>query len=146
MKGHTQTESNGGGGRVVVGGSRSYGLVLMFAFAFGAAFFGVMTLHKLRERRIFNLVLKDKDLQLNSLHLHLQVLIYPSQIYQFFRTLVHIHILLCMHPSITQQLLFFCLYLLQCVGVGGYCQYLLIIYCEQITSDSPFSSVFTIEF
>ncbi|PON81939.1 hypothetical protein TorRG33x02_222620 [Trema orientale] len=49
---------------------RPYGLMLLLAF--GAALLGVMILHKLRERRIFNLLLKDKDRDLFSLHLLLQ--------------------------------------------------------------------------
>ncbi|GAV68847.1 hypothetical protein CFOL_v3_12350 [Cephalotus follicularis] len=49
---------------------RPYGLMLLLAF--GAALLGVMMLHKLRERRIFNLLLKDKDNDLVSLHLLLQ--------------------------------------------------------------------------
>ncbi|KAI3440709.1 uncharacterized protein J3R85_003150 [Psidium guajava] len=44
----------------------------MLLLAFGAALFGVMALHKLRERRISNLLLKDKDRELFSLHLLLQ--------------------------------------------------------------------------
>ncbi|KAM7498183.1 hypothetical protein LguiA_022597 [Lonicera macranthoides] len=51
-------------------GVRSYGLMLIIAF--GAAILGVMTLHKLRERRIFNLLVKEKDRQLFSLQLLLQ--------------------------------------------------------------------------
>ncbi|KAK3184224.1 hypothetical protein Dsin_031510 [Dipteronia sinensis] len=49
---------------------RSYGLMLLLAF--GAAFFGVMLIHKLRERRIFTLLIKEKDHQLFSLHFLLQ--------------------------------------------------------------------------
>ncbi|XP_019159135.1 PREDICTED: eukaryotic translation initiation factor 5B-like [Ipomoea nil] len=49
---------------------RSYGLLLMLAF--GAAIFGVMILHKLRERRIYNLLVQEKDHQLQSLQLLLQ--------------------------------------------------------------------------
>ncbi|KAL7000319.1 hypothetical protein U1Q18_001468 [Sarracenia purpurea var. burkii] len=64
MKGH-------GGG---VGGwnrwRQSYGVILFLAF--GAAIMGVMVVHKLRERRIFNLFVKEKDRQLISLHLLLQ--------------------------------------------------------------------------
>lgn len=52
---------------------RPYGLMLVLAF--GAALVGVMVLHKLRERRIFNLLIQDKDTQLISLHLALQVLV-----------------------------------------------------------------------
>lgn len=57
--------SNGGSSR-----GRSYGLMLLLAF--GAALLGVMILHKLRERRIFNLLIKEKDSQLFSFHLLLQ--------------------------------------------------------------------------
>ncbi|KAF5481207.1 hypothetical protein F2P56_001876 [Juglans regia] len=49
---------------------RPYGLMLLLAF--GAALLGVMVLHKLRERRIFNLLLKEKDRDLISLQLLLQ--------------------------------------------------------------------------
>lgn len=45
----------------------------MLLLAFGAALLGVMVLHKLRERRIFNLVVKEKDRDLVSLQLLLQV-------------------------------------------------------------------------
>ncbi|XP_057746419.1 uncharacterized protein LOC130965676 [Arachis stenosperma] len=65
----------GGGG----GGSHSHShshrgrpYALMLLIAFGAALLGVMLLHKLRERRIYNLILKDKDHQLLSVKLLLQ--------------------------------------------------------------------------
>ncbi|KAL1325127.1 hypothetical protein HN51_035224 [Arachis hypogaea] len=63
----------GGGG----GGSHSHShrgrpYALMLLIAFGAALLGVMLLHKLRERRIYTLILKDKDHQLLSLKLLLQ--------------------------------------------------------------------------
>ncbi|VFQ61787.1 unnamed protein product [Cuscuta campestris] len=60
----------GGGGAGGSRAGRSYAMVLMVAF--GAAIVGVMILYKFRERRIFNLVLRDKDTQLLSLHLLLQ--------------------------------------------------------------------------
>ncbi|XAR55463.1 hypothetical protein NMG60_11035535 [Bertholletia excelsa] len=44
----------------------------MLILAFGAAILGVMLLHRLREKRMFNLLLKDKDRDLLSLHLLLQ--------------------------------------------------------------------------
>lgn len=47
----------------------------MLVLAFGAALVGVMVFHKLRERRIFNLVIQDKDTQLISLHIALEVLV-----------------------------------------------------------------------
>ncbi|OWM78618.1 GRIP and coiled-coil domain-containing protein 2-like [Punica granatum] len=59
--------SSGGGQRER---GRPYGLMLLLAF--GAALLGVMALHKLRERRIHHLLLKDKDRELFSLHLLLQ--------------------------------------------------------------------------
>ncbi|RVW46375.1 hypothetical protein CK203_081740 [Vitis vinifera] len=62
IKGNT-----GGGGS---GRGRSYGLMLILAF--GAAVLGVMVIHKLRDRRIFNLLVKEKDRQLISLQLLLQ--------------------------------------------------------------------------
>ncbi|KAK8529629.1 hypothetical protein V6N12_060406 [Hibiscus sabdariffa] len=49
---------------------RPYGLMLLLAF--GAALLGVLVLHKLRERRIFNLVIEDKNRQLLSLQTLLQ--------------------------------------------------------------------------
>ncbi|MED6109643.1 hypothetical protein PIB30_035532 [Stylosanthes scabra] len=58
----------GGGG----GGHRGRSYALMLIIAFGAALLGVMVLHKLRERRIYNLIVKDKDHQLLSLQLLLQ--------------------------------------------------------------------------
>ncbi|KAL5730069.1 hypothetical protein ACHQM5_002941 [Ranunculus cassubicifolius] len=57
--------SKGGGGR-----GRPYGVMLLLAF--GAAVLGVMVLHKLRERRIFTLLIQDKDNDLMTLHLLLQ--------------------------------------------------------------------------
>ena len=50
---------------------RQYGLILFVSF--GAAIFGVMLLHKLREGRIFNLIVQEKDNQLVYLHRLLQV-------------------------------------------------------------------------
>ncbi|KAJ8543452.1 hypothetical protein K7X08_005975 [Anisodus acutangulus] len=49
---------------------RSYGLVLLLAF--GAAIFGVMTLHKLRDRHICNRFIPEKDRELDGLKLLLQ--------------------------------------------------------------------------
>ncbi|KAJ6383415.1 hypothetical protein OIU78_026823 [Salix suchowensis] len=49
---------------------KPYGLILLLAF--GAALLGVMVLHKLRERRIFNLLVEEKDQELISLQLLLQ--------------------------------------------------------------------------
>ncbi|OIT29224.1 PREDICTED: uncharacterized protein LOC109211638 [Nicotiana attenuata] len=49
---------------------RSYGFLLLLAFS--AAVFGVMTLHKLRDRRICSLFVKEKDRELNALQLLLQ--------------------------------------------------------------------------
>ncbi|OMO96396.1 putative micronuclear linker histone polyprotein [Corchorus capsularis] len=56
---------NGGSNR-----GRPYGVMLLLAF--GAALLGVMVLHKLRERRIFNLLVEEKNRQLISLQLLLQ--------------------------------------------------------------------------
>lgn len=66
---HIHNKGNGSNGGSTRG--RSYGLMLMLAF--GAALLGVMILHKLRERRIYNLIVKEKDNELISLHLLLQV-------------------------------------------------------------------------
>ncbi|KAJ6379198.1 hypothetical protein OIU76_015920 [Salix suchowensis] len=49
---------------------KPYGLILLLAF--GAALLGVMVLHKIRERRIFNLLVEEKDQELISLQLLLQ--------------------------------------------------------------------------
>lgn len=58
--------SKGGGGSR----SRPYGMMLLLAF--GAAVLGVMVLHKLRERRIFSIIIQDKDQNLMNLHLLLK--------------------------------------------------------------------------
>ncbi|KAE9593030.1 hypothetical protein Lalb_Chr19g0135431 [Lupinus albus] len=57
--------NNGGSQR-----GRPFGLILLIIF--GAALLGVMVLHKLREKRIYNLIVKDKDHHLLSLQLLLQ--------------------------------------------------------------------------
>ncbi|GMI74802.1 hypothetical protein HRI_001149500 [Hibiscus trionum] len=49
---------------------RPYGLLLLLAF--GAALLAVLLLHKLRERRIFNLLIEDKNRHLLSLQMLLQ--------------------------------------------------------------------------
>ncbi|CAN4104915.1 unnamed protein product [Withania somnifera] len=61
MKGHHLHSQNTG---------RSYGVLLLLAF--GAAVFGVMTLHKLRDRRICSHSVKEKDRELDGLKLLLQ--------------------------------------------------------------------------
>ena len=65
---HNKGNGSNGGSR-----GRPYGLMLLLAF--GAALLGVLILHKLRERRIYNLLVKEKDHELLSLHLLLQVLL-----------------------------------------------------------------------
>ncbi|KAL5797659.1 hypothetical protein ACOSQ2_002479 [Xanthoceras sorbifolium] len=62
----------GGSHKAMNNGSRGRRYGLMLLLAFGAAFFGVMVLHKLRERRIFSLLVNEKDHQLFSLQLLLQ--------------------------------------------------------------------------
>ncbi|KAG9145478.1 hypothetical protein Leryth_019834 [Lithospermum erythrorhizon] len=62
MKGHLHN-NNGGRGRSIG---------LLFLVAFGIAIFGVILVHNLRERRMVNLVVKEKDHQLISLQLLLQ--------------------------------------------------------------------------
>ncbi|XP_058219735.1 uncharacterized protein LOC131330243 [Rhododendron vialii] len=52
------------------GRGRQYGLMLILAF--GLAILGVMAIHKLRERRILNLLVKEKDSELFSLQLLLK--------------------------------------------------------------------------
>ncbi|KAI4334013.1 hypothetical protein L6164_018756 [Bauhinia variegata] len=51
------------------GGNRVRPYALMLLLAFGAALVGVMVLHKLRERRIYNLLVKEKDRDLLALQL-----------------------------------------------------------------------------
>lgn len=63
MKGHMQSHSRG---------RTTYAVLLLLAF--GVAIFGVIILHKLRERRIFNLLVKDKQIELIHVKLLLQVL------------------------------------------------------------------------
>ncbi|XP_055801491.1 uncharacterized protein LOC129870675 [Solanum dulcamara] len=65
MKGHMQSHNmNGSKGRTTY--------VVLLLLAFGVATFGVMILHKLRERRIFNLLVKDQEIELIHLKLLLQ--------------------------------------------------------------------------
>ncbi|KAK7312775.1 hypothetical protein VNO77_36897 [Canavalia gladiata] len=54
------------------GSHRGRPYVLILLITFGAALLGVMVLHKLRERRIYNLLVKEKDHQLHALQLLLQ--------------------------------------------------------------------------
>lgn len=68
IKGHS-TQNSSGSGRA----GRPYGWMLLLFLAFGALLFGIIALHKRREKRVFDLVIEDKDIQLHSLHLHLQV-------------------------------------------------------------------------
>lgn len=68
LKGHSMQNSSASGRA-----GKPYGWMVLLFIAFGALLIGVMALHKHRERRVFDLVIKDKDLQLHSLHLHLQV-------------------------------------------------------------------------
>ncbi|XVE49855.1 hypothetical protein DITRI_Ditri01bG0116000 [Diplodiscus trichospermus] len=60
-------KGNGNGHR-----GRPYPYGLMLVLTFGAALVGVMALHKLRERRIFNLLVDEKNRQLISFQLLLQ--------------------------------------------------------------------------
>ncbi|PSS05751.1 Myosin-2 heavy chain, non muscle like [Actinidia chinensis var. chinensis] len=60
------------GGTLKVGQNRGRQYGLMLFVSFGAAIFGVMLLHKLREGRIFNLLVQEKDNQLVYLHRLLQ--------------------------------------------------------------------------
>ena len=55
------------------GGNKGRRFALMLLLAFGAALLGVTALHIHRERRFFNLLVKDRDRQLLSLRLLLQV-------------------------------------------------------------------------
>ncbi|XP_062106258.1 uncharacterized protein LOC133817696 [Humulus lupulus] len=69
-KGNGYGNSSGNSNSNRGGSGRPYGLMLLIAF--GAALLGVMILHKLRERRIFNLLVDDKDRDIFSLQLLLQ--------------------------------------------------------------------------
>uniref|UniRef100_A0A6N2LVN5 Uncharacterized protein n=1 Tax=Salix viminalis TaxID=40686 RepID=A0A6N2LVN5_SALVM len=62
----------GGGHKGIGNGNRGRPYGMMLVLAFGAALLGVMVLHKFREKRIFNLLIKEKDRELMSLHLILQ--------------------------------------------------------------------------
>ncbi|XP_028761564.1 glutamic acid-rich protein-like [Neltuma alba] len=62
-------KGNHGGGS---GGNRGRSYALMLLLAFGAALLGVMVLHKLRERRIYSLLVKEKDRDLLALQHLLQ--------------------------------------------------------------------------
>lgn len=55
------------------GSHRGRPYVLILLIIFGAALLGVMVLHKLRERRIYTLLVKEKDHQILALQLLLQV-------------------------------------------------------------------------
>ncbi|KAJ6421946.1 hypothetical protein OIU84_026976 [Salix udensis] len=66
----------GGGHKGIGNGNRGRPYGLMLVLAFGAALLGVMVLHKFREKRIFNLLIKEKDRELMSLQLILQLLLY----------------------------------------------------------------------
>ena len=63
----------GGGHKGIGNGNRGRPYGLMLVLSFGAALLGVMVLHKFRERRIFNLLIKEKDRELMSLQLIVQV-------------------------------------------------------------------------
>ena len=55
------------------GSHRGRPYVLVLLITFGIALLGVMVLHKLRERRICTLLVKEKDQQILALQLLLQV-------------------------------------------------------------------------
>lgn len=75
MKGHPQSNCGGGGGG---GGGGSSGGWLMkkktaiVVVVILVGIMGAMVVQKVRDRRLFNLVIKDKDRQILSLHLLLQ--------------------------------------------------------------------------
>ncbi|KAI3457229.1 hypothetical protein Pfo_013892 [Paulownia fortunei] len=67
----------GGHGHIHAAYSRSrrwnvYVLMVIISLVFGCATLGVMGLHRLKDRRIHNLLIKEKDDQILSLHLLLQ--------------------------------------------------------------------------
>ena len=55
------------------GSHRGRPYTLIWLITFGAALLGVMVLHKLRERRIYTLLVKEKDHQILALQLLFQV-------------------------------------------------------------------------
>ncbi|KAL0001859.1 hypothetical protein SO802_015640 [Lithocarpus litseifolius] len=69
-KGNSNTNGGGHSHRDHSHRGKPYGLMLLLAF--GAALLGVMVLHKLRERRIFYLLVHEKDQELISFQLLLQ--------------------------------------------------------------------------
>jgi hypothetical protein len=55
------------------GNQRGKPILLILLMIFGAALLGVMVLHRFREKRIYNLIVKEKDHQLLVLQVLLQV-------------------------------------------------------------------------
>lgn len=56
---------------------RPYGMLLLLALS--ASVLGAVLLHKMRERRVFSLLLQDRDQQLLAFELLLQVLTFPPK-------------------------------------------------------------------
>ena len=69
MKGHPQSGGAGGGGW-----KKDKRKVAVMAVLLLVGVMGLMVVQKVRDRRMFNQVIKDKDRQILSLHLLFQVL------------------------------------------------------------------------
>ncbi|GAB4825013.1 hypothetical protein Ancab_007886 [Ancistrocladus abbreviatus] len=67
-----KTNSSSNGGHHMNHRERGRPYAVMLLLAFGAAFLGVLVLHKFRERRVLSVVLQEKDQQLIALHTLLQ--------------------------------------------------------------------------
>uniref|UniRef100_A0A251RMD8 Transmembrane protein n=1 Tax=Helianthus annuus TaxID=4232 RepID=A0A251RMD8_HELAN len=72
MKGHPQNNGTGGGSSGG-GGWMMKNKMAMVAVVILMGVIGVMVVQKVKDRRLFNLVIKDKDRQIFSLNLLLQV-------------------------------------------------------------------------
>ncbi|PHT73128.1 hypothetical protein T459_23913 [Capsicum annuum] len=79
MKGHIHSHHNNGSR----GRSTHAVLVLL---AFGVAIFGVVIVHKLRERRMFNMLVKDKEIEL----IHLKLLLQVHSLHLLCRVMCHV--------------------------------------------------------
>jgi hypothetical protein len=80
MKGHPQSNCGAGGG-----GSGGVWMkkkkIAMVVVVILVGVMGVMVVQKVRDRRLFNLVIKDKDRQILTLNLLLQVTYFHDQLH-----------------------------------------------------------------
>ncbi|KAL8196644.1 hypothetical protein R6Q57_012869 [Mikania cordata] len=79
MKGHPQSTCGGGGSGGGSGGWMLKNKMVMVAVVILAGVLGVMVVQKVKDRRLFNLVIKEKDRQILSLNLLLQLLIVQKE-------------------------------------------------------------------